>query len=646
MLFQVDSGTEKYLPWARRKLEQLRALRADLGVPAMSKALSPESGVLLFLKATDTGADVLRLTGGASRFPIFAALPSTRPSRALYAKMETLVTYNYFGQALGPANIPHTVRIFREGSDGSLQQLAEFIAGWVFSEEFGVWVGGYQLLPGPKVAHWHGPIYDNGEVITVDSTLVWDGSGNTPITSNKLTAYSSDGLVAATQFGDNWGTQQHSTPYRNVPWAGGPRIDVVGNTPGGLAVVATANVALSPDIIAPLTEAPPALWSTPELQARWATDYAAGVARRKAFYKTESDDTLKALREGTFALPPRWDYELKIRAPASVSTKRPTPMAEAFSDEVLGDTSANLTVPGTKVIERRVSLTYTLGEEVRSTEVVGKVTVTRTNHVLAAATTPVFTSTYENWYEPVTGASPGIVHRAHHQFGPMVDSGNAQVPPAVNGAVATPKGLGTVWNGSVSTSFYRPDSSLGGASDPIHAGLFVPPLPAQIDTLAPSTHPFVLAYHDAAKPVFEQAAPDAAYRSAALMPGMHVRVVLFAPVIAGESLGIFSLASDRAAGTIAEVEVYGTIRLEYDYPTGKLTPSWVPLRDAAGSVLESRRVPMPAGASWPEANAAVYYHQTPWKNLRDLAASYFDDNSGVVPRSAFEKAVDDALKPA
>lgn len=59
----TDKAGEKWLPWARRKLDQLRRLRTDLRLPKMSKAFKPTPDALVWLETSDSG-DWIRVTAG------------------------------------------------------------------------------------------------------------------------------------------------------------------------------------------------------------------------------------------------------------------------------------------------------------------------------------------------------------------------------------------------------------------------------------------------------------------------------------------------------------------------------------------------------------------------------------------------------
>jgi len=58
-----DSGTEKWLPWAKTKLAQLTFLREKLDLPQLTKTWLPESGTTVRLVSSKFG-DWIRITGG------------------------------------------------------------------------------------------------------------------------------------------------------------------------------------------------------------------------------------------------------------------------------------------------------------------------------------------------------------------------------------------------------------------------------------------------------------------------------------------------------------------------------------------------------------------------------------------------------
>lgn len=62
---RVDVAPEgkKWLPWAKRKLAQLRDLRRDLRLPKLTKAFQPEAGARIWLSAGEFG-DWIRITAG------------------------------------------------------------------------------------------------------------------------------------------------------------------------------------------------------------------------------------------------------------------------------------------------------------------------------------------------------------------------------------------------------------------------------------------------------------------------------------------------------------------------------------------------------------------------------------------------------
>lgn len=57
----TDKAGEKWLPWARRKLDQLRRLRADLRLPKLAKHFVPASGARVSIFTSDFG-DWIRIT--------------------------------------------------------------------------------------------------------------------------------------------------------------------------------------------------------------------------------------------------------------------------------------------------------------------------------------------------------------------------------------------------------------------------------------------------------------------------------------------------------------------------------------------------------------------------------------------------------
>lgn len=57
----TDKEGEKWLPWAKRKLAQLRALRLDLNLPKMTKTFDPAPGARVWLSASEFG-DWIRVT--------------------------------------------------------------------------------------------------------------------------------------------------------------------------------------------------------------------------------------------------------------------------------------------------------------------------------------------------------------------------------------------------------------------------------------------------------------------------------------------------------------------------------------------------------------------------------------------------------
>lgn len=64
MILQVEAGTERFAQWAKRKARAVDAMRKSLRLFALSKFYAPESGVLVWIKATEGGI-LVRVTGGA-----------------------------------------------------------------------------------------------------------------------------------------------------------------------------------------------------------------------------------------------------------------------------------------------------------------------------------------------------------------------------------------------------------------------------------------------------------------------------------------------------------------------------------------------------------------------------------------------------
>lgn len=84
MRLQYEPGTEKWIKWAKSKLEDLRALRARLGVPKLTRAYAPEAGTLVWISSAQHG-DWIRITGAtAGGRQYFSTLGDSATLRRFY----------------------------------------------------------------------------------------------------------------------------------------------------------------------------------------------------------------------------------------------------------------------------------------------------------------------------------------------------------------------------------------------------------------------------------------------------------------------------------------------------------------------------------------------------------------------------------
>ncbi len=373
----------------------------------------------------------------------------------------------------------------------------------------------------------------------------------------------------------------------------------------------------------------------------------AAKARRAAWFKKNSDDAIQSLRDG--ALPEKWDYRLKYEAPESSNTYRPVALSVVWDDEIVSDTTANMTQAGTQVHKRTVNFTYTVDVDgvptPREATVVGTLVVELVDHKREDGSVLIRSELYtlDNYYSPTWAPTfswpPTVEQDVYHQF--LKDGTEFGMGLLWNGTIQANAGLAyfpnAVGNSAVPTNnFLNPISGI----DILYSDIF-PPMQYGSTKLVGTAPEFVREYHKSVKPAYKKGAGNTDWLSSSLMPGMTVTVVPIAPVMEDAPLGIYGEPEDVAE--VAEVEIYGSAVFSYNYDLGEFVfVEWKPLPGEA----ESARIPtVPDG--WNGHNALIIYGGIKWDDVKEDARAQRkalnDPNDPA--HDPLMKAVLDALTP-
>lgn len=265
----------------------------------------------------------------------------------------------------------------------------------------------------------------------------------------------------------------------------------------------------------------------------WNTDWATGVtafnARRKAWFKKNSDEFISALKYGfsatyidangntqpvpgvtraelkTGKLPDAWDFIIKRDVDVKYNnypkdannifvgrhTHRAIQYTEtAWTDTVQSDTSAGLSQAGLMVTQRVSTLSYTIGTEVRTATITGYLTQTVTQHNDAQG----------NWL----GLSQRDVYDTwYNQEGTTLPAGVPSTIAAPYLKDRTASRIGIVLNGTVQNG-YNADSTLGPAGNPLTYAAYVPPYPKASSTVTATVPDYITTWHKDAKITYDK----------------------------------------------------------------------------------------------------------------------------------------------
>lgn len=441
-------------------------------------------------------------------------------------------------------------------------------------------------------------VASNGEVLAREAqivTIVRDPS------TSILISYTTDS-IPVTAYGDNyWGGSNYLWMMKQV----------LGTNMGSGPAVLTfhkLNFSAPEDCVYPAastTGTPPSYPdnndpSNPPSQAvidQWNADWLAAQTalklRRKLWFKKNSDTVLGQLEAGAYALPATWENSLKASARFSIHTYRTPHLTESVATELLIDDEEG----GIRIYKRTATLSYEViidGEaQTHVYEVIG--TFSRdTNNSLT-------TDSYDNWYEPYLGLSPGV-----------------------------PQGLGDLnristqlyklkfseaWSGTAITEgdFYYPDSTWALPGNPlIHQTPYS-------NTIVGTASQFILDYRVAVPLKYDKTGVLAStfWNDSALADGQLVSIILYGPVKDGEDLGLFGEPGGDGEGEIAAqaTMVYG--KATYSYSEGMFTfvkwayptpanegdepgPVSIPLRPDSNNTIVQY-----IGLQWPDVIAAA-----------------------------------------
>lgn len=355
--------------------------------------------------------------------------------------------------------------------------------------------------------------------------------------------------------------------------------------------------------------------------AGWADYWQAGVtafnARRKAWFQKNSDEFIAALKTGFApgaegvtraelqlgAIPEEWRLYIRLSVGNRYSSYPPDGLAgqrthrgllfteKSFLETVESDTSADLSQAGVKVTKREVVLTYqVVGEDdPRETTVTGYLTQTITEHTPYALTR---NDVYDNWYYSYVndGAWPNFTNKYSGKDAPFFENGNYNKP------------IGVVVNG-VEQSGYGADSSapftIGGIGNPIEFIGVTPPFPKYSNTItATAVVDYIPTWHKDSKIIYDSAGVGASTdQNDSAMHGVtevHISPVGATLVGTDEPFGIFIDGSVAQYNDLKR-EVYGTAVYNFNWQTGALTFSkWKSLTDDNGNEVASKIIDLPA----------------------------------------------------
>lgn len=494
--------------------------------------------------------------------------------------------------------------------------------------------------------------------------------GLVPPGSSDGTLYvvTSDGVVLASEtrvrdFDTGYARERYMTAYEDYNnwrdnWSGGPDIWMFEyvSFPPAVTFHHKLTFAVPEDCVEfgggtqPIS--PPLSYAgTDGLAAQWAADWAAGVsafnARRTAWFKKNSDETIAALKTGfsptapgviraelkTGTLPERWaDYiksavfseytrvSLADGSFAGRHTRMPVVLDVAYVDTVVPDPTV------TYHFTRSATFEYIDSNGVTQTAVVVG-TWLQTDTTYGAQT--ISQITYVDWFHDDTGAGDYIstgagsnvfVGAEWHLSGIGFIS---KVAPDFVGYNNVPwagvrNRIAVLYSGAIQTG-YISNSAYGVIANPLGIQY-----PAYSQSITGTAAPLYLQYHNAVLPQYvSDTAQSSTVMNNSAMYG--VTEVSISPVgliangagfsAAGTSLGMFSVDED---GT--QVEIYGTAVYTFDWSTGSLTfKSWKPLRDVNGNEVAAKTVNLPAGSVWSDSsvNCIITYKGLHWKDVKE-----------------------------
>lgn len=390
---------------------------------------------------------------------------------------------------------------------------------------------------------------------------------------------------------------------------------VPSDTPPSYSIIATFNVEAD----------------TPAWDSYWRAGVSVFKARRKAWFKKNSDTALDQLKEGTFVLPASWDYQIKRQCPVSNNTRRPIIISATFVGAItlpFGTLGGAVGSTSSESSTRTTTLTYTTPviqpdgstvNEVRTQVIVGTLLKVRTRVVENFTISEQ--RTYLSWYVSSGTSVPpdvtaAIALRIQHQF--LTDKSN--------------NGWGLFWSGAVTVGTpYFSDSVFGAPSNLIFyaAGNLTPPY---INTLVGTAPPFLLTYHKDVPPEYTAPIPPATstgstvFNDSAMYGVTEVTLIPFSLVKNGESLGMFPDASDITGAT--QFEYYGKAAYRFDWQTGQLVfKRWAPVTNSSGAEVDSLIANLPAGVALPTYNCVVRYTGLQWEDIQVAAKTAKSDRA-------------------
>ncbi len=329
------------------------------------------------------------------------------------------------------------------------------------------------------------------------------------------------------------------------------------------------------------TDGPPT-YTVPEDVLYPVTSDAAFRLRRKLWLKKNSDAFVADAAGGfkTSGVPQALVYLIRKAARNSAYVGRATPLTVVVGADAISDTTAGLSVPGTKTTTRRVDMRYTdAGGALQTWGVDGTLVQVVSQYAAGADVNGTHLAalqrkdTYTNFWSK------------SHDDAVYQDAFGGELYwefPLGHGA-----GTNELLLNGVEQQGYAADSTHSTPATPA-AIVYTPALPAYSTTVAGSIPAFMRKYLTTIPPVLKTTMYPSATEDLALYNVAAVTLRMFGPVTSsGEQLGMFASSADAAGCT--SIMYLGALTINIDWVAGAYTfGGWA----AASSTTA---VPLPPG---------------------------------------------------